>query len=303
MSDPITIFTGSTGLNVEVDPVRLPFDKETGVQDLAVAVNVDIDKTGRVSRRKGFSATSRTENIHSLWCDGGAGLFVTGTSLCELHADYSYTAIATVTAGARVSYFELSSRSYWMNGYEKGFVENGANNDWVFGSYVGPETTRQFSGPPIGQKVAYEFGHVFIAQGPVVWYSEPFNLNAFDLSRNFLPFEGKVTMFRPLPAGGIWVGTERNTYFLAGKNPRDMEMKKVAEYPAIENTDTFIDLALMGSGEMLGTGVVWTSTKGICVGTSDGQMLDLTRKKISYPRSNIGAGICFDERYVTSLQP
>jgi len=303
MSSPITIFSGSNGLNTKVDPARLRFDPKTGVQGLAVAVNVNIDPTGRVGRRKGFSATVRTESIHSLWCDGGACLFITGTSLCQLHPDYSYSVVATVFKGAAVSYFQVEGRSYWMNGHEKGYIENVVNNPWVQGTYVGPATTRQLSGPPIGHLVAYDFGHVYIAQGPVVWYSEPFNLNAFDLSRNYLPFEDRVSMLRPLPAGGMWVSTGKQTFFLPGTNPRETGPLKKADYPAIEHTDALIDLAKIGAGEMSGIGAIWTSTEGICIGSSDGQMINLTQRRISYPRSIFGAGICFDDRYVATLQP
>jgi hypothetical protein len=303
MSKPITIFTGANGLVTKVDPARLKFDPKTGVQDLAVAVNVDIDPTGRIGRRKGFAATARTENIHSLWCEGGACLFVTGTSLCELFSDYRHAVIVTVTQGAAVSYFQLKNRSYWMNGFEKGFIENQVNNSWGKGTYVGPATTRQFSDPPLGHMIAYGFGYVFIAQGPTIWYSEPFNVNAFDLSRNYLPFEDRVAMLRPLPAGGVWVSTGKETHFLPGMNPRETGPMKIADYPAIEGTDALIDLSKVGSGEMSGIGVIWTSTNGICVGTSEGQMLNLTQRRIDYPRSIFGAGICFDDRYVTTLEP
>lgn len=303
MSKPITIFTGTNGLNTKVDPVRLHFNKKTGVQDLAVAVNCNVDSTGRIGRRKGFASTIRTENIHSMWCDGGACLFVTGTSLCELSPDYRYSAVATVTQGAAVSYFRLKNRSYWMNGYEKGYVENQVNNAWVKGTYVGPETTRQFEGPPLGHMIAYGFGYVFIAQGPSIWHSEPFNLNAFDLSRNFLPFEDRIAMLRPLPGGGVWVSTGKDIHFLPGLNPRETGPLKTADYPAIEGTCAEVDLSLIGSGEMTGIGAIWTSTEGICVGNSQGQMMNLTRRRISYPRSIFGAGICFDDRYVATLKP
>jgi len=173
MPEPIVIFRGSNGLNVKTDPTRIPFNAELGLADLAVAVNIDHDSTGRVSRRKGFAATSVTAAVHSLWCGGGPCLFVTGTSLCLLSASYTYQVLATVTSGARMSYFQLESQTYWMNGYEKGYIEAGVNNSWTKGTYVGPYTTRQFSDPPIGHLIAYEHGRTWVAQGNVVWYSEP----------------------------------------------------------------------------------------------------------------------------------
>jgi len=49
---PITIFTGATGLNTVMDPVRIPAQKSE-LSDLQVAVNVTIDQSFRTSRRAG----------------------------------------------------------------------------------------------------------------------------------------------------------------------------------------------------------------------------------------------------------
>lgn len=302
MADLITVFRGSKGLNVRTDPARLQFDPDTGIQDLAVAVNVDHDRTGRVSRRKGFAATAVTAACHSLWSDGGPCLFVTGASLCMLSSVYSYRAVATVTPGARVSYFQLERRAYWMNGFEKGYIEGAENHAWVRGAYVGPDTTRQFSDPPIGHQIAYGHGRVWIAQGPVCWYSEPFDLGAFDLARSFLPFETQLTMVFPVK-GGVFFSDSERTYFGAGQDPRAMDLHTVAESPAIAGTAAKLDLVQFGDGSMSGTGAIWTSTNGICVGTPDGQVLNLTQSRITYPKALRGAAICFDGRYVSTLEP
>jgi hypothetical protein len=302
MAEPIIIFRGSTGLNTKTDPARIPFDPNTGIQDLAVAVNADHDRTGRVSRRKGFAATSITAAVHSLWCDGGPCLFVTGTSLCKLGANYSYSTLATVTAGARVSYFQLDSRSYWQNGFEKGYIEFDTNNSWVRSTYVGPDTTRQFSDPPIGHLIAYDHGRVWIAQGPVVCYSEPYSLNDFDLASGFLPFESRISMLRPVK-GGVFFSDQQRTYFAAGADPKVMDLVVVSESPVIEGTDKRLDMEKFGDGSMTGQGAIWAAKNGVCVGMPTGQVLNMTFKKLSYPSALKGAGLCFDNRYVATLEP
>jgi len=302
MPEPITIFRGSNGLNVKTDPTRIPFDPGTGIQDLAVAVNVDHDRTGRVSRRKGFAATAITTAVHSLWCDGGPCLLVSGSSLCLLSPSYTTQTLATVTAGARMSYFKLESRSYWMNGFEKGYIEASANNAWVGSAYVGPDKTRQFSDPPIGHRIAYEHGRVWIAQGSVVWYSEPYSLNDFDLARDFLPFESRMVMLRPVK-GGVFFSDSQRTYFGAGADPRSMELLPVSESPAIEGTDQPLDMVKFGDGSNAGLGAIWTAKNGVCVGMPTGQVVNLTYKKLTYPSALKGASICFDGRYVSTLEP
>jgi hypothetical protein len=302
--EPITIFRASTGLNTRIDPARITFDPQTGIADLAVAVNVNIDATGRVGRRKGFAATAQTGSCHSLWSDGGDNcFFASGTSLYALSTSYEATRIATVTAGAPVSYFALDGRTYWMNGYERGYIEQRVNNAWERTvSYVGPANTRSLSDPPLGHLIAYGFGRVFVAQGSTVWYSEPFDLNAFDLSKNFLPFEGRISMMRLL-AGGMWVSTNEAIFFLPGGDPLGTGPVKMADYAAINGTDAEVDLSKIGGGEMNGIGVIWTATNGICIGTPDGLLMNLTQRKFSYPKSVTGAGICFDDRYVTTIEP
>jgi hypothetical protein len=269
---------------------------------LAVAVNVDHDRTGRISRRKGFTATGITAACHSLWCDGGQALYVTGTSLCLLSPSYTQQVLATVTAGARMSYFQLDARSYWMNGYEKGYIEAGVNNAWVKGVYVGPDTTRQLSDPPIGHLIAYDHGRAWVAQGGVVWYSPPYTLTAFDLSRDYLPLESRITMLWPVK-GGVFFSTDQSVYFGAGPDPRTMDLHQVANYPAIEGTAAKLDMRKLGDGTQSGVGVIWTSTDGICVGTPGGEFINLTAKKLVYPKALRGSGVCFDGRYVATLEP
>lgn len=303
MTDTLNIFTGSTGLNTQVDPVRLLFDPQSGVQDLAVAYNVDHDATGRVSRRKGFSATIRTENIHSLWCDGGECLFANGTSLCVLNSDLTRTVVATITDGPRLSYAQVSNKAFWANGIETGYVQGTINHEWTAGTYYGPSTTRQYSGPPVGNHLAFFGGSVFVIQGNTAWHSEPFSLNQFDLVRNHYQFQTAIRMFCPV-SDGIFVGTERNVYFLLGTSPRDLRRIPKSGYPPIEWTDARIPLEVIPSFQgMTQIGVIWTSTEGICVGLPDGQVLNLTKAKVSFPTSLRGAGIVIDKRYIVTLEP
>ena len=70
MGSPVTIFSGTTGLNTVVDPVRLPYDSNAGVSDLGVAVNIKIDDSGRPGRVDGF-VSLESGGFHSLFCDGG----------------------------------------------------------------------------------------------------------------------------------------------------------------------------------------------------------------------------------------
>jgi len=303
MSKPVVWLRGAKGLNNRVDPLRLEFDPDTGLQDLAVAVNVDIDHTGRISRRRGWEATDITDPCHSLFAHGTTALFVTGTNLCVLGTDFSYAAIRTVTAGARMSYAVLNDRIFYGNGFETGYVRAGVSYAWSMPSSVpGVRSLKEYSDPPVGHLLAYYKGRMYVVQGDIVWYSESFGINLFNRARNYLAFDSHLRMFHPVRRG-IWMGTHFETYFLEGDTPKNFTLHRVATYPPIFGTDVDIDSSRVGRGEYKGIGVIWTSSEGICLGTSEGEFINLTERRLTYPNALEGTGIYNGFKYISVLEP
>jgi len=100
--------------------------------DLELAVNVDIDNSGRVSRRGGRTLISATAT-HSLWTStsGLLGLYVQGSTLYRMGTNYAGTAIATgLTIGLRMWYTQVGDRVYFGNGAQTGIYENGVVRSW-----------------------------------------------------------------------------------------------------------------------------------------------------------------------------
>lgn len=299
------IFQGTHGLNTKIDPARL--GKNGGVLDLAVAADVDVSDTGRLSRRKGY--TKRTETAaHSLFCEQGPCLFVSGTGLYELHPDYISTLLATVTENARMSYAEINGRVYYLNGYERGYIENSEAHTWEKGTYYGPDTDRVFSDPPIGTIVRHYRNRMYIAQKNVLWFSEPGYFGAFDLARGFIMYATDIRMVRPVE-DGIFVSTSRNTYFLKGNTPLEFVQVKVAPYPAVEGTDApFSGSLIFGNNgitilEGPGVSAMWLSEKGVCYGGPNG-FYNVTLDKIAdMPTGLTGAGLVHKGKYVGLIDP
>ena len=114
-----------TGLRNDVNPER--FD----AGDLAVASNVNLDKSGSLSRRDGY--TSQVAGAaHSLWSNpqGSLCLFCQGTALYQLNADYSTTPLRTLTCDLPVSYVQAADRVYFSNGVDTGVLDAGAVRSW-----------------------------------------------------------------------------------------------------------------------------------------------------------------------------
>ena len=302
MAKTIPIFRAASGINNKIDPVRLAFDPETGVTEFAAAVNVDIDRTGRPSRRKGY-ARALTGAWHSLFNNGGAfALGVSGAGLYAIHPDYSKELIAAVTAGLKVSYVRIADQVFWANGKEKGIIANLRNAPWVAGEYIGPETTKTFYDPPAGHLLEVYAGRMYVAKENIVWASRPFAYGQFDLARDWVPFAGRIRMMRAVSAG-LFVSDDREIVFLAGSGPKDFIPRRVASYPALEGTDVRVEAEKLGL-DAAGEAIVFTSTGGICLGGSDGFFKNLTEERLALPAGiSRGAAGIVNGRYIVTIEP
>ena len=117
------VFQGTRGLNIKVDPVRTTAGEDEYVW-LSSCLNVDVDDTGRLSRRKGFTLL-QAGSWHSLFPCSGYMLGVKGNGLYRINGATS-VGIRNVTTGNRMSYAKafdgIREVIYYMNGAETGKV-------------------------------------------------------------------------------------------------------------------------------------------------------------------------------------
>lgn len=123
------------------DPSVVAYESFTGLRndvaahrfeatDLATGTNIDIDDSGGVTRRAGRTL-QRAGVSHSLWSDNTQALFVEGTTLYRLNADYTATALRTgLTAGLAMAYQKVNDVVYFANGAESGVLQDGAVRSW-----------------------------------------------------------------------------------------------------------------------------------------------------------------------------
>lgn len=304
LAKKIKIFDGSYGLNNKIDPARLRSDAEDYKTFLAEAVNVNIDDTGRICRRKGFKATSETGDCHSIFCDGGDCLLIQSDKIYRLNKDYTKTEIGTgLRIGAKMVYVQVAGKIYHCNGFQKGIYDHatGTISGWTADNYVGPTTTKTFSDPPIGETLEYFKARIYIGKGSTVWYTERRAYSWVNLAENFISFDSPVTMIQAIE-NGLFISTTTETFFFAGNSPLEFAKKKTSSYPAIKGTDTKVEGSLIGEG-ITSKLPVWVSKSGICLGLPDGNVKNLTEKKLVYPVSNYGAGAIVDGKYIGLLEP
>ena len=123
--DPdIIAYEGWAGIRNDVLPQRM------ALTDLVMGQNIDIDETGGIKRRTGY-ASVYGGNTHSLWSDGTTALFIEGTTLKRLNANYTTTTLRTgLTALRAMSCMKVNDTVYYANGRELGVIQNGAARTW-----------------------------------------------------------------------------------------------------------------------------------------------------------------------------
>jgi hypothetical protein len=298
---PTVVFRGTLGLNNAVDPVRLIPGQESGFSFLAAAYNVDIDKSGRVTRRKGFTITQRTESSYSIFSDGVDCLFISGTSLYRLRPDYSRVGLRSgLTENARMSFCKVGDRIFYCNGYENGVVIGDTSYAWTKGTYVGPETIRVFSNPPIGRLLEVWNGRIFISQDKVIWYSEPFSYDFFDLANCHISFSSSMRFISAVD-DGLYIGTSDGVYFLGGEQPEKVSQRKVASSPAIEGTVCKVTGTAIRS-DLTGIIIICTLQDGIYMGMRGGDFINITKERLVYPTVSRGCALVKDKRYICLLE-
>lgn len=309
----IPFFKGSLGVNNKIDPSRIECDFETGMLALAEGINIDIDDSRLINRRKGTTATAVTDACHSLFSCGNYGLCVKGDALCIVTADthggsttYSISGIRTVTENARMQYILDRDKAYYCNGYEIGYVQGGRSCSWEVPSYIGLETTRSFDSPVIGHNLEIYKGRMFIAQDRFLRMSEPMNFSSFDLNKAGFYFDSYIRMIKAVQ-GGLYVGTDSWIYFLTGDiytlQGELPKRAKILNAAVIEGTDLLISGSKL-KGKLPGMVNIFTLGKGegICIGDINGSILNLTEERLNYPDARYGAAMFINGKYIVSFQ-
>lgn len=99
--------------------------------DLEAAVNVDLNDTGDIMRRKGNSPVRVAGSWHSVFASGSTCVGVQGTTLYRINPDYSTLALRNDMALNRpVSYSAIAGRIYYSNGAQNGIIENSVNRSF-----------------------------------------------------------------------------------------------------------------------------------------------------------------------------
>ena len=298
----VTLYNGTDGLNTEVDPKSLSQGGKNnpGIIELAQAVNISIDDRGLATLRQGDTEVVAGA-FHSLFCDGGNCFVVkdgaTSATLNRVNADLSLSVVRSgLSTGLRCEFAQTNTDTFYTNGVQHGFIRAGVNAAWPVNTYRGPDADIEFAtSVPVANHLAFmQGGRCAISVGQSVFLNhEPFKYGLFAPALGFIGFESDVLMLCPVQAG-FFVSDQRQTWFFrkvdGGWYHYKQELADAA--PAIEWSLAAERVLLRDVGiDMPGFGRVWVSQEGICLGTDDGTVINLTKEKVKYP-AGYARGAC-----------
>lgn len=304
----IPLYRGTVGLDTRARPEDLAYSRESGVMALAKAVNVKLERTGdgrgRISRVHGYTEHTAGQ-FHSGFRDGGDAFVGKGTALYRFLRDKTLQGVRSGLTGARIAYAQHGNDTWYSNGTQNGVITDGVSRAWPTGAYLGPETTEAFSPAPVAKHMGIYNGRMFLvpaAEPDTLYASEPFQFGLYAMARRFWRFGAPVLMIAPVK-NGLFISTDAKTYFMPELEPMNFGLDEVAGYPAYEwsllpQTVDGQRLGLESNGQCR----VWIGKEGLCLGMPDGQMINMTRKRIAaHTCEGSGATVLIGQNVIHSV--
>lgn len=143
---------------------------------------------------------------------------------------------------------------------------------------------------PAGQIVKHYRGRMYVIDGNVIWYSDPYEYELFDKRKNYLQFETAVTIFAPLN-DGVFVATEKETVFLSGDDPAKFQSNTVLAAGGVRGTLVYPRVDQLQKEGVQGAAAVWVSRAGVALGMAGGQLMILTGDRYVMPKASDGCGL------------
>ena len=295
-------FSRFDGLKNTVKPERL------SDRDLARAINIDLDDDGQAHRRRGYTQVA-SGNYHSLFTsETGVCYVVCNGQLSILNPDYSLVGLRSgiacdpSTGSTGLQYTQVGNEIYFTSATNAGIISEaqrtvvpwGPAQDIWLSPVVNPTTNlpairgRLLGSPPLATTLAYFNGRLYLGQGKTLWATEPFAYGLVDKTKNYVMFEGDITMIAEV-TDGIYVGTTEGVWFLAGP-AYPLKRSRVMDSPVIPGSMTYVPGELANPPQV-GTNpdtevmisVMFMTTRGVCVGLDGGKAYNLTESKFFFP--------------------
>ena len=111
-----------------------------------------------------------------------------------------------------------------------------------------------------------------------------------NVATNHIQFENDLTLIGSVD-GGVYFGTDDEITFAEGLTPKTYNFTPKADYGAIFGTMKNIKRPDVGSNEKMDNYIIFASKKGICIGQTNGDLINKTRANYEHDNFNSGAGL------------
>lgn len=160
----------------------------------------------------------------------------------------------------------------------------GANRTEVYDAKGKVCETQGLRRMPTGQIIRGFKGHLLIARGNVLYWSEPLRYGLYKPSTNYILFESNITLLEPITDSGIYVGTAQGVVFLSGGTLMDIKVSRPLSPRPFEKSGRRIkDVDLPGREDKYPEAVVWLTQYGFMYGLPDGLVVNVTYDRIRLP--------------------
>lgn len=146
--------------------------------------------------------------------------------------------------------------------------------------------TMHVTPPPAGTVLAYCGGRLYIADGPIVWYTEPLQYGRCRRASSFLMFPSDVSIMAGVK-DGLWVAADQ-TYWLAGTDPAAFSPSVALPFGAAKGS-----LAKLPDDP--GERWAWRSDRGLVRATTGGQIEELQSGELALDAASFGATLYMEE--------
>lgn len=295
-----TLYRGSYGLSNRVPPELIPFNAKTGVTGLQRADNVLIGEAGQLYCRQG-SRQVFSESCRSPCKVPDGFLFIKESSNISTltlakHDDFGsllYKDIGNLKyTGERAGWFERDGEYWFSTSRERGIVaQDYTLRAWPSNSPMMESSTELvYAGLPFSPYIDQHGPFTICGHGRDVYYSEPGQPSLYVQHENRVPLHGEVRLVASVEEG-VFASDNRQIWFFSGRQPRQWRVKEALPYPAIPlcKLPGLVKLDDVGV-DSYGTGVVFMTVKGPCVGLPDGSVINLTDKAFKMPTCNFSYG-------------
>lgn len=292
----IPLFRKTSGLNLAYPAGQLE-SLQDGTVELAACANIDVSRTGKITRRNGWQLLDEFPQAHSLWADGPNCFFVSQDTLYRVNKNFTVSPVRIAVALSQAMYYcTIGDRVYYSNTVNSGFLLGNEDYPWEVTIYRGPTTDRIFHAPKRGKFLMLFHGRMYMALDNLLWFTEYMDYHKMDYANNYVTLPSRITGLAA-SEDCLWVATEDSIHPFTGKAATEFDAGQVIDYGVAENT-----LAKVPQGVLSKPGTWWfgMTSRGIVKLGPGGQYVNATWPRIALPASS-GCAMVTGDKYVCTF--